>query len=459
MTRKTVILFLNPDPRREAGCNLSLLSLIAGLDPRFHPIVATPGNSAFAELLRERQVETVDYRMNNWWYPGQEHFFRSAAGFQARIRQLAEIIRTRQVRVVHTNAEYAFEGALAAAQTKTPHIWNIRQIFGADMDILRFFPLTPDALGEIMAGLSDRIVPNSQPLIGTFPDSIPADRFHIIPSGVRLAGPGDKPAARAALRKRLALPETSRLIVTMGRISPEKDLKTFIDTARELLRRRPRQNLHFAHFGSMDNAAYFEELKAALGSLSAAVTFAGTVAAPLDSLRGADILLFTSTSFEGLARVCMESLLVELPVVSTRCLGPEEYLIDGETALLADPGDVGGLADQVEKLLDQPELGVGLAQAGGRLVRERYGEERVCAQWMALYDTLAEAGPRNRRMPSATAEATINLISLCGQLGEQLQQQERRLQEVERLTRIVGLPIQAGKRLARALYPFSGRRK
>jgi len=277
MTRKTVILFLNPDPRREAGCNLSLLSLIAGLDPRFHPIVATPGNSAFAELLRERQVETVDYRMNNWWYPGQEHFFRSAAGFQARIRQLAEIIRTRQVRVVHTNAEYAFEGALAAAQTKTPHIWNIRQIFGADMDILRFFPLTPDALGEIMAGLSDRNVPNSQPLIGTFPDSIPADRFHIIPSGVRLAGPGDKPAARAALRKRLALPETSRLIVTMGRISPEKDLKTFIDTARELLRRRPRQNLHFAHFGSMDNAAYFEELKAALGSLSAAVTFAGTV--------------------------------------------------------------------------------------------------------------------------------------------------------------------------------------
>ena len=310
-----------------------------------------------------------------------------------------------------------------------------------------------------MAGLSDRIVPNSQPLIGTFPGTIPAGKFHIIPSGVKLAGPGDKSATRAALRQRLALPDAARLIVTMGRISPEKDLKTFIDTARELLRRRPRQNLHFAHFGSVDNAAYFEELKASLGSLSASVTFAGTVAAPLDSFRGADILLFTSTSFEGLARVCMESLLVELPVVSTRCLGPEEYLIDGETALLADPGDVGRLADQVEKLLDQPELAASLARAGGRLVRERYSEERVCAQWMALYDTLLKAGLRNNHMPSATAETTINLISLCGQLGEQLQQQERRLREMERLTRIIGLPIQAGKRLARALYPFSGRSK
>ncbi len=459
MTPQTAILFLNPDPRREAGCNISLLSLIAGLDSRFHPIVAIPEHSAFAELLRDRHVETVDYRMNNWWYPSQEHFFRSAAGFQARIRHLVEIIRTRQVGIVHTNAEYALEGALAAAQTKTPHIWNIRQIFGAEMDILRFFPLTPDALGEIMAGLSDRIVPNSQPLIGTFPDTVPTGKFHVIPSGVKLAEPQDKPAAQAALRKRLALPEATRLIVTMGRISPEKDLKTFIDTARELLRRRPRQNLHFAHFGSVNNAVYFDELKLSLGSLSGSVTFAGVVEAPLDILRGADILLFTSTSFEGLARVCMESLLMELPVVSTRCLGPEEYLIDGETALLADPGDVGRLADQVEKLLDQPELAASLARAGGRLVRERYGEERVCTQWMALYDTLLKARPGNSRMSFATAEATINLISLCGQLGEQLQLQERRLQDMERLAYIIGLPIQAAKRLARALYPFSGSRK
>lgn len=451
MSPKIVILFLNPDPRHDAGCNISLLSLITGLDSRFHAIVAIPLDSAFAALLQERHIETLEFRMNNWWYPTREHFFRSVAGFQGRVLNLVEIIRTRQVNIVHTNAEYAFEGALAAAQTNTPHIWNIRQIFGADMDILRFFPLSPEALGDIMTGLTDRLVLNAHPLIGTLPGNIPADKIQVIPSGIRLVELPDKPAARAALLKRLGLPKETRLVVTMGRISPEKDLKTFIETARRLVDRRPHQHFHFAHFGSAYNAPYFEELQASLGDLSNSFTFAGNVDTPLDILRGADALLFTSTAFEGLARVCMEALLMELPVASTRCLGAEEYLIDGETVLLADPGDADRLADHIVKLFDHPELAIKLAQAGSRLVRTRYGEERVCAQWMELYDSLAKAR-RQSQISFAATETAINLITLCGQLGEQMQQQERRLEEVERLARIIHFPINIVKRSVRTLF-------
>jgi hypothetical protein len=38
---KTGIRSLNPDPRQDAGCNISLPSLIGGLGARFAPIVAT----------------------------------------------------------------------------------------------------------------------------------------------------------------------------------------------------------------------------------------------------------------------------------------------------------------------------------------------------------------------------------------------------------------------------------
>jgi hypothetical protein len=57
-------------------------------------------------------------------------------------------------------------------------------------------------------------------------------------------------------------------------------------------------------------------------------------------------------------------------------------------------------------------------------------------------------------MSPKTAILFLN-VGLCGQLGEQLQQQGRRLAEVERLARIIGFPIKIVKRLVRALFPFA----
>jgi hypothetical protein len=47
----------------------------------------------------------------------------------------------RQVNIVHTDAGNALEGALATAQTNTPHVWNTRLGFGANMQFVCFVPL------------------------------------------------------------------------------------------------------------------------------------------------------------------------------------------------------------------------------------------------------------------------------------------------------------------------------
>lgn len=453
MTHPVSILFLNPDPRPNAGSNLSLLSLISGLDARFHAVVATPANGAFASLLRAQHIEVVEYSLNNWWYPDQAHFFRTAAGFQARIQYLTELIQNRQLQLVHTNAEYAFEGALAAAQTGIPHIWNIRQIFGADLDILRFFPLSPQALGDIMARLSDQIVPNAHPLIGTFPANIPQEKFRVIASGINFVDPPDKSLSRMALLRRLNLSDDVQIIISMGRISVEKDLVTFIETARKLVRLRHRQTIHFVHFGSIGSIPYYEQLQTSLGELSPFVTFAGPTDTPLEMLRGADLLLFTSLAFEGLARVCLEALSMTLPVVATRCLGPEEYLLHGETALLAAAGDVDTLAEHVMTLLDDPGYANQLAQNGYRLVTENYNAEHVCSQWMQLYDELLIV-KRGRPTSVAAVEVAINLVSLCGQLGERMAQHEKQLRTLERFHDQLYSPIRYGKKLIKKLNFF-----
>jgi glycosyltransferase involved in cell wall biosynthesis len=452
------ILFVNPDPRRYAGCNLSLLSLVAGLPPRFHPIVAMPRDSEMAALLLERGIEVVDLRINNWWYPELTQFVLAAAGLAGRVEDLSRLIRERRVVLVHTNAEYAFEGALAARREGIPHVWNIRQIFSEEMDILRHFPLSKHALGEMMSTFSDCVVPNAHALVGGFPDNIPPEKLRVIPSGVAIADPLDRTAARSALRNRLGLAENTPIVLSMGRISPEKDLMTFVGTARLLITGPGCESAYFIHFGPVTDAGYFQQLKVALGELSRRVIFAGTVDSPLACLRGADVLLFTSTTFEGMARVCLEALLMELPVVSTRCLGPEEYLLHGETALLAAPGDCETLALHVRTLLDDPDLGQKLAAAGRRLVVERYDEKRVNSLWIELYEELT-GGDSRQRPDKLAAELFINLLSLCGQVGQQAHHQEIRLKRLEHMVAPFVAAVWSAKRLVRRLvHIFTGRK-
>jgi len=49
------------------------------------------------------------------------------------------------------------------------------------------------------------------------------------------------------------------------------------------------------------------------------------------------------------------------PVVATRSIGTTDYLRDNENALLAEPGDAGGLAAAVNRLLANPDLAARLA--------------------------------------------------------------------------------------------------
>lgn len=451
MTSEVTVLYVNPDVRIDAGSNISLLSLILGLGRGYRAIVATPVGGEFALQLKARNIQVIDYETNNWWFPDVDHFLRHAAGLHTRVNALEEAIRKHRVSIVHVNAEYALEGALAAAVAGVPNVWNIRQGFSANLDVLRFFPLSAAAFGQIMANLSDRVVTLTRSALSTFPATIPTDKLDIIPSGLSLVAPLERVAAKEALCARLGLTRDVRVVITLGRISPEKDVATFMAVARELLLKRGRAQLHFAHFGTVHNQQYFAELERGLAGMGAAFTFAGPTQQPREMLRGADLLLFTSTACEGFARVCAESLLMETPVVATRCLGPEDYLLHDQTALLSDVGDVSHLARQVELMLDDPLRAQALAQAGNQLVRQRYGDTVVCGQWRALYaDLISRKDPDDRRLDLAR-EVAINLIILCGQIGQRQHATQTRLGKLEQKLKPIINILEIARRFAKVL--------
>lgn len=415
------LLFLNPDPRLSAGCNISMLRLIEGLDrTRFTPVVAAPRNSAYAPKLEKMGVALHDYQSNNWWFPEPRHFYRHLAGLRERVKNLVNLIETQHVDLVYTNAEYAFEGGLAAALTGKPHVWAQRVLFTSELDVLAHFPLSPEALFELMLELSDRIVSNSHDVHNSFPNIGASDQLTVIESSIALPAPTTSPdQSRLALRNKLGIPPNSRIVLAVGRISPEKDLLTWLRVATKIPESIGDNAVHFVHIGEATVPPYFDELAEQhirLG-LHGRVHFMGAASpeAMADLYQAADVFTLTSTRFEGFARVAAEAMLSGLPVISTRCGGVEDYIDDARTGYLCAVGDDHGIATRLLELLHNPVAARTLGEHGRQSFLNRYSASTLDAKWETLFSDLIN-NPRPPRV-RLKYEMAINLLSQVGAVG------------------------------------------
>jgi glycosyltransferase involved in cell wall biosynthesis len=74
-----------------------------------------------------------------------------------------------------------------------------------------------------------------------------------------------------------------------------------------------------------------------------------------------------------------------LPVVGNRIAGITDVTVEGETSLLADPGDVDSFAEALARLGGDADQRTRLGAAGRRLVIEHYDLERVIDRLEFLY--------------------------------------------------------------------------
>jgi glycosyltransferase involved in cell wall biosynthesis len=96
-------------------------------------------------------------------------------------------------------------------------------------------------------------------------------------------------------------------------------------------------------------------------------------------LAAADICVHAATAGEGVTGVVREALAMAKPVVVTDVGGNRELVIDGETGLLAPPGDPERLAAGILTLMRSPARAGALGWAGRHLV-ERYFSHDVKAK-------------------------------------------------------------------------------
>lgn len=96
-------------------------------------------------------------------------------------------------------------------------------------------------------------------------------------------------------------------------------------------------------------------------------------------LSGADIFVLPSLA-EGIPVVLMEAMSSGVPCISTPVNGIPELIQHERTGLLATPGDVVSLRDQLRRLIEQPELRRRLAEAARLKVLADFDLRRNVAQ-------------------------------------------------------------------------------
>jgi colanic acid/amylovoran biosynthesis glycosyltransferase len=65
-----------------------------------------------------------------------------------------------------------------------------------------------------------------------------------------------------------------------------------------------------------------------------------------------------------------------LPVVSTRHAGIPDVVVDAETGLLVDEGDIDGMAAHMLRIVNEPKLAAALGQAAQKRISEKFSMER-----------------------------------------------------------------------------------
>jgi glycosyltransferase involved in cell wall biosynthesis len=172
------------------------------------------------------------------------------------------------------------------------------------------------------------------------------------------------------------------VIVSAGRLHPQKNFPLLLRAFARLRSRRPARLLIF---GEGRDRPQLEALVQELG-IGRDVALAGHVANPLAAFSRAALFVLSS-DWEGMANVVAEAVACGCPVVSTDCpSGPAEVLDGGRFGRLVPVGAEEALVQAMEETLDAP-----IAADVLRLRGASFSLERSVRSYLDLVDELMQA--------------------------------------------------------------------
>lgn len=373
------LLFLSHDSTLY-GAQLSLLGLLSRLDrSEFEAMVVAPYEGPLTDAITALDIPVVVRPIVHWIAAGDDvkksrlQIGRGLlTGLKSRVWALAHQIEQNEIDVVYTNTVVPIEGALAAHLTKRPHIWHMREQVSGNSQLKSLVPswLIPHIVGR----LSGRVIVNSHYLGQAYARGQSKNKLEVIYNGVDPTSFNlDRAESASSLRTELGLDATSQLVVLIGSIIPRKGQMLLAQAATRVSSRIP--NVTFLLIGDGE-ADYIAKIKAFSKSkgIQEQIRFLGRRCDIPRILAGTNLLVVAADE-EPFGRTVIEAMAAGTPVVSTRCGGPEEIVIDKHTGLLVPRSDVDALAKAIEHILANPAYAARMSAAGLERLYETFSLE------------------------------------------------------------------------------------
>ena len=189
------------------------------------------------------------------------------------------------------------------------------------------------------------------------------------------------------LQKEFNLPYNSLIIGNVASLTNQKDLFTFIDTAKKIKDKNNTQ--HPIKFVIIGEGCLKDDLKtyAKTNNLENDLIFTGFRSNVSDLIPEFDIFLITSIT-EGLPLSIYEAMACSVPIVSTKAGGIPEVVINGETGFLAELKDSEILSDSVIKIINNPILQAKLKTNGLNRVKTNHDLKTMKDNYENLYKSI-----------------------------------------------------------------------
>jgi len=195
-------------------------------------------------------------------------------------------------------------------------------------------------------------------------------RIVVVQNGMDLNhGKGNNQGTKGKLKRNGNHP----IVGTITRLSPQKDIPTFLKMASLISKDVPRAQ--FLIVGDGEKRTELQDLADKLG-LGDHIRFLGYRKDVLDLLRTFDIFALSSL-WEGLPIVILEAMAAEKPVVATAVDGVVEVVEHGKTGLLVEPQRPDLLAKSVIELIRNPNRARGMGKRGRERLERYFSINRV----------------------------------------------------------------------------------
>jgi glycosyltransferase involved in cell wall biosynthesis len=104
-------------------------------------------------------------------------------------------------------------------------------------------------------------------------------------------------------------------------------------------------------------------------------------------LQSHDLYILSSTH-EGFSISAIEAMATGLPVIATRCGGPEEIVVEGVTGMLVPPSDSKALAEAIQFITAHVETANAMGIAGRQRVEKEFSITKMQSCYAQLYRSL-----------------------------------------------------------------------